>query len=144
DGPGALARFDRPSLIAYDARDRGLLIYDVGSSALRVLANGVVQTLGRASDLTSLAVDNARAQWYAAQRKSVVELSYDGAGTIRADEIWNADRFRDRPDAPAYDVNAVAVDPASGDVFAGAYGSTIVRLVRARDFREAAVADAKT
>lgn len=71
-------------------------------------------------------VNNRTGFLYAAQGRYVSEVAFDG-DYARAYRVWTAPIEGDR-DAPAYDVNAVAVDATTGDLFAAISAQKIYRL----------------
>ncbi len=128
DGIGSIARFDRPISIAYDHKQQGLFVYDGASSALRfVTTNGRVSTRGFVSDVQGLAVNSRSGILYAARRNAVVVL-YGNGGT-QPIEAWRApNRDGRNSGAPAGQVNAIAVDSETGDIYAVLYGKAVMRI----------------
>ncbi len=128
DGIGSIARFDRPISIAYDHKQQGLFVYDGASSALRfVTTNGRVSTRGFISDVQGLAVNSRSGILYAARRNAVVVL-YGNGGT-QPIEAWRApNRDGRNSGAPVGQVNAIAVDSETGDIYAVLYGKAVMRI----------------
>ncbi len=129
DGIGSIVRFDRPSIIVYSPRERAFIVYDSGSSSLRlVTASGRVSTVGKVTDINGIAVDPARDRLYAARASEVVSLEIDG-GYVRAFPLWHAPVEQSSVyHAPVLHVNAITVDPVSGDLFVAVHTNVVYRL----------------
>jgi hypothetical protein len=128
DGIGSIARFDRPISIAYDHKRRGLFVYDAASSALRfVTTNGRVSTRGFISDVQALAVNTRSGMLYAARRNTVALL--DGNRGTQPIEAWAApNRDGRNTGAPVGQINSIAVDSKTGDIYAVLYEKAVMRI----------------
>jgi hypothetical protein len=129
DGIGPIARFDRPVSIAYDHKQRGLVVYDGASSMLRfVTTSGRVSTRGFVSDVQAIAIDSRTGDLYAARLNTVARLEDFGGGE-RAFAVWTSPNNLERNiEAPVGQVNSIAVDPKSGDIYAMLYGKAVMRI----------------
>jgi DNA-binding beta-propeller fold protein YncE len=127
DGIGPTARLNRPSAIVYDRHKHGVIVYDSGGAAIRLVTpDGRVRTIGFVDGIAGLAIDDRNGRLFGARAQSVVEINTERSAPYWF-RIWTAPGTPDR-DAPAYDVNAVAVDQQTGDIYAAVFAQNIYRV----------------